>query len=83
MTKIPGVPIKHSIITPDCRRVDRPDLSPDPRMAAFEEAVNRTREKYRQHINSCDPGLLKHQNLRLVLLAETDREAMNDNEDQS
>lgn len=79
MAKIPGVPIIHAVITPNCRTVERPDLHSDPRMAAFEEAVERAREKYRQHINRCDAELLEHQNIRLALLAESDRESM-DNE---
>ena len=73
MAKIPGVPIIHAVITPNCRTVERPHLHSDPRMAAFEEAVERAREKYRQHINACDPSVLKRQNLRLAVLAETDR----------
>lgn len=73
MTKIPGVPIIHAVITPNCRTVERPELHEDPRMAAFEEAVERAREKYRDHIEKCDPDFLATQNIRLVVLAEAER----------
>lgn len=47
MSNVPGIKAKHAIITPSCRAVPRPELDPDPRMAAFEEAVGRLREEYR------------------------------------
>lgn len=73
MTKIPGVPIIHAVITPNCRTVERPQYHEDPRMAAFEEAVARAREKYRQHVERTDPDFLDTQNIRLVLLAQSPR----------
>lgn len=74
MAKIPGVPIIHAVITPNCRTVERPQYHDDPAMAAFEEAVNRARIRYRNHLQQCDTDLLERQNLRLVLLAESERE---------
>lgn len=75
MTRIPGVTIMQAVITPNCRTVERPHFDSDPRMAAFDEAAARLRDQYRQHINRTDGGVLKRQNIRLALMAETKDEA--------
>lgn len=71
--EVPGAALIQAVITPRCREVERPHLHDDPRMAAFEEAVNRAREKYRDHLEEVDEGLLARQEFRLVLTADTDR----------
>jgi len=42
----PGIIASHAIITPNCRTIPRPQYDPDPRLAAFDEAVVRLRREY-------------------------------------
>ena len=63
--KIPGLTAKHAIITPNCRTVVRPEYDPDPRVAAFEEAVNRLREEYRAICDARDDAWTGHVVLRI------------------
>lgn len=63
--KIPGLTAKHSIITPNCRTVPRPERDPDPAMAAFEEAVSRLREEYRAICGMRDDPWTGHVVLRI------------------
>lgn len=66
-TQIPGMKASHQIITPSCRTVPRPQLDTDPRMAAFEEAVNRIRGEYRAICEGRGEGDYR---LHLVLVLE-------------
>lgn len=60
MSKVPGITAKHAIITATCRTVPRPNLDPDPVMAAFEEAVARLREEYRVICDMRSDGFRAH-----------------------
>ena len=65
MAKVPGITAKHAIITPNCRTVDRG--TPNKPMAAFDEAVRRLREEYRQ---VCHHRTNESWNAHLVLKVE-------------
>ena len=66
-TKIPGIKAVHTIITSNCRTVDRGN---DPVMDAFDEAVDRLRAEYGQICEWRKDGFNAH----VVLKIEGERE---------
>lgn len=65
--------IIHAVITPSCRTVPRPHFDEDPRLAAFDEAVDRARQRYAYHLENCDPTLLERQDFHVVLMVDSKR----------